>query len=390
MLGTYYIEKLIGFKDLIIDHINSTDTDMVIHCHLRRRQHSCPNCGYQTSKVHDYRIQAIKDAPMRGLNVTYLYKKRRYCCPLCYKRFYEKNTLSPRYHRMTTRLIQLIIKKLRTTHSMTSIARECNISVTTIVRLFKYINYTNTHMPTVLSIDEFKGNAGRKFQCIITNPKTHTVLDILEGREKHILTNYFRKYKDRANVKYFVMDMWKPYKEIAEIYFKDAIIVIDKYHFIRQVTWAFDRVRKELQKQLHPHRRKYFKRSRWLLLKRMDKLTPSEKDAANVMLDASTKLSEAYMLKEKFYEFVDASSYEDAVKKLHTWYMFVSVSDLPAFDTCMQTMINWEPYILNSFKCPYTNGYTEGVNNKIKVIKRCAYGLRNFERFRTRILHVMH
>jgi transposase len=389
MLGTYYTETLIGFKDLVLDNVRTNETDMVIQCHLRPKLHNCPACGHQTSKVHDYRIQNIKDAPMRGLNVTFLYKKRRYCCPLCKKRFYEKNTLAPRYHRMTTRLIQFIIKKMHATHSMTSIARECNISITTIFRVFKYISYTNSYMPEVLSIDEFKGNAGRKFQCILTDPKSHKVLDILEGREKHILSAYFSTFKDRANVKYFVMDMWKPYKDIAETYFKNATIVIDKYHFIRQITWAFDRIRRDLQKELHPHRRKYFKRSRWLLLKRMRKLSDEQKDAANVMLDASTKLSDAYMLKEKFYEFIDATSYGEAVKKLHAWYMFVSVSDLPAFDTCMQTMINWEPYILNSFKCSYTNGYTEGVNNKIKVLKRNAYGVRNFERFRTRILHVM-
>ncbi|MDA3844992.1 MAG: ISL3 family transposase, partial [Vallitaleaceae bacterium] len=277
----------------------------------------------------------------------------------------------------------------RTTHSMSSIARECNLSVPTIFRLFKYISYTNTHMPEVLSIDEFKGNAGRKFQCILTDPKSRKVLDILEGREHYILSDYFRQYNDRNNVKYFVMDMWKPYKDIAETYFKNATIMIDKYHFIRQITWAFDRIRRDLQKELHPHRRKYFKRSRWLLLKRMCKLTDNQKAAANVMLDASTKLSDAYMLKEKFYEFVDSSSYEEAVRKLKAWYMFVSVSDIPAFNNCMQTIINWEPYILNSFRCPYTNGYTEGVNNKIKVLKRNAYGVKNFDRFRTRILHVM-
>ena len=55
----------------------------------------------------------------------------------------------------------------------------------------------------------------------------------------------------------------------------------------------------------------------------------------------------------------------------------------------MNTIIHWQDYILNSFECPYTNGYTEGVNNKIKVLKRNAYGVRNFKRFKNRILHMM-
>jgi transposase len=256
--------------------------------------------------------------------------------------------------------------------------------------VFNYVNYSFKHLPSVLSIDEFKGNAGKnKYQCIITDPKNKKVLDILKGREQHILTEYFKDFKDRKNVKYFVMDMWKPYKEVAETFFKNSTIVIDKYHFIRQVIWAFEKVRKSEQKKFASVRRKYFKRSRFLLLKRMKKLNEEQLQAVEVMLKTSTKLNDAYMLKEKFYEFVDSPDLESAKRNLKTWYLFVATCNVPEFDECVKTINNWEKYILNSFICPYTNGYTEGVNNKIKVLKRNAYGVRNFERFRNRILHVM-
>ncbi len=77
------------------------------------------------------------------------------------------------------------------------------------------------NLPEVLSIDEFKGNSGeKKYQCILTDPKNKKVLDILHGREKHIMSDYFRKFNYRDKVKYFVMDMWQPYKDIAEIYLR--------------------------------------------------------------------------------------------------------------------------------------------------------------------------
>ena len=76
----------------------------------------------------------------------------------------------------------------------------------------------------------------KKYQCILTDPQNKKVLDILHGREQHILSDYFRKFNDRDKVKYFIMDMWQPYKDIAETYFKNATIIIDKFHFIRQVT----------------------------------------------------------------------------------------------------------------------------------------------------------
>lgn len=389
MLNNNYIQELVQLKDIIVNDVKQDDFSINIYLHLPKKSHHCPDCQQTTSLVHDYRQQTIKDCSAFG-KITYLhYKKRRYRCPHCNKRFPEKNTFLPKYHRMTTRLIKFIVKKMKSTHSMTSIAKECNLSVTTIFRIFKYINYVNLRMPEVLSIDEFKGNAGRKFQGIITDPKSRKVLDILEGREQHILTSYFRKFKDRNNVKYFVMDMYRPYKEIAETYFKNAKIVIDKYHFIRQITWAFDRVRKQEQQKFYTTRRKYFKRSRFLLLMRRSKLQGDQLDQVSAMLSISPRLATAYWLKEKYYEFVDCSNKKDALKKLEEWYICVSSQNEKEFDVCMKTMINWQEYILNSFDCPYTNGYTEGVNNKIKVLKRNAYGVRNFNRFRNRILHMM-
>lgn len=385
-----YIEKLLGIKGVILKNIEENSNSITITFKLEVKEHTCPCCGAITTRIHDYRVQTIKEVPMFGKHTYFKYYKRRYVCSSCNKRFYEDANFVPRYHRMTSRLVSYIVTKMRNIYSMTSIAKECNVSVPTVTRVFNYVNFSFKNLPSVLSIDEFKGNAGKhKYQCILTDPKNKRVLDILEGRELHILTDYFKKFKDRKNVKYFVMDMWQPYKDIAETYFKNATIVIDKYHFIRHVIWAFERVRKSEQKKFAAVRRKYFKRSRFLLLKRMKNLNEEEIQAVEVMLKTSSKLQDAYMLKEKFYDFIDSTDLESAKQNLKAWYLFVSTCDVPEFDTCVKTINNWEKYILNSFTCNYTNGYTEGINNKIKVLKRNAYGVKNFDRFRNRILHVM-
>lgn len=389
MLNEYYTEKLLGMKDIIITNIETEENELSIFFELHRKVHNCPHCQQQTDSVHDYRIQVFKDVPILGQNTKFHYRKRRYVCKHCSCRFYEKNTFLPKYFRMSSRLIQYIIDQMRSTHSMSSIAAHCNLSITTIFRVFKFINYTNTSLSRVLSIDEFKGNAGRKYQGIITDPVNKKVLDILPGREQHLLSDYFKHFDHREKVQYFIMDMWAPYRDIAETYFKNATIVIDKYHWIRQVTWAFDRVRKSEQKKFYTTRRKYFKRSRHLLLKRSRYLSEEELDQVTIMLNTSERLSIAYLLKEKFFEFVDSPDKKTALKKLKEWYIYVGTQDEPEFKKCMDTMINWQEYILNSFSCPYTNGYTEGVNNKIKVLKRNAYGMKNFSRFRNRILHMM-
>lgn len=381
---------MLGFKGLIIEELDTAPDSISFSFSLEIKTHNCPRCHQQTNKVHDYRTQMIKDIAVSGKKTFLYYKKRRYHCRHCNKRFYEKNDFLPRYQRMTSRLIQYIISTMKKVYSVSDIAKDNNISPSTALRLFKYINYSMRKLPEVLSIDEFKGNAGgKKYQCILTDPQNKKVLDILHGREQHILSDYFKDFKDRDNVKFFVMDMWRPYKDIAETYFKNATIVIDKFHFIRQVLWAFERIRKNEQKKFAKNRRRYFKKSRSLLLKRRQYLTSEEVDQVNIMLTTSENLQKAYLLKEKFYEFVDSENLESAKKNLKAWYMFVMSCRLEEFEKCSRTIFNWQKYILNSFTCTYTNGYTEGVNNKIKVLKRNAYGYRNFWRFKNRILHVM-
>ena len=88
-----------------------------------------------------------------------------------------------------------------------------------------------THLPTVLSIDEFKGNAGgQKFQAILTDSAHHKALDILPSRTQVQIAEYLRSFSNRKQVKYFIMDINKVYLDIGLTYFPNATIVIDKFH----------------------------------------------------------------------------------------------------------------------------------------------------------------
>lgn len=388
MLYNHYTEKLIGLQDIIVKNINKNNGNIFITVELSKKPHVCPSCGKITSYVHDYRLQKIHDIPSFGSNVFLLLRKRRYVCKECNKRFFEENMWLPRYYRLTKRLVGYIIDRLSDVRSFTSVAKEVNLSVSTVIRMFDVIGSPKVSMPKVLSIDEFKGNAGKeKYQCIITDPENSTILDILPTRHKNDLICYFKKF-DRSKTKYFVSDMWSAYEDISKTFFKQAIFVVDKYHFIRQVTWAFEKVRKEEQQRFSKTRRIYFKRSKRLLTKRFCNLSTEEMHQVFVMLDASEKLKQSYWLKESYYEFLNASNSTEAKKLLSDWINTAGNSKIEAFVKCSDTMVNWSKGILNSFDYKYTNGFTEGVNNKIKVIKRNAYGYRNFERFRKRILHI--
>ena len=390
MLYKHFTEKILGLQDLEIEKVEEIDNSIHLYCHIERKAHKCPVCGVMTDKIHDYRWQIIKDIPAFGKLFYIHIKKRRYRCS-CGKRFAEKNTFLPRYHRMTNRLSAYIIDKLRSEVSFSNVAREVNLSVSTVIRVFDLVSYSPQKLPDALAIDEFKGNTNsEKYQCILTDPVNKVVLDILPKRYESYLTKYFNSFsrEERSHVKYFLSDMWKPYSNVSSVWFKNATQIVDKYHWIRQVIWAFEAVRKQEQKKFSKSHRIYFKKSRTLLLKRFHFLSDEQKQQVNIMLYASTTLSSAYFFKEDFLKILDCKDRVSAKNAMSDWINSALVCGIPQFEKAAKSMINWLSGILNSFSSPITNGFTEGCNNKIKVLKRNAYGYRNFYRFRNRILHI--
>jgi transposase len=292
---------------------------------------------------------------------------------------------------MTSRLAGYVINKLQCECSFSSVAKEVNLSVSTVIRIFDMVSYSPKALPSALSIDEFKGDTNdEKYQCILTDPVNKIVLDILPKRYEHYLTGYFKQFpkENRDNVEYFVSDMWKTYSSTSSVWFKNATQIIDKYHWIRQVIWAFEAVRKQEQQNFSKSHRQYFKRSKTLLTRRFKYLSDDEKQQVNVMLNASVNLSRAHFYKEQFLAILDCKDITSAKTAMCEWIWFTQDCATPQLEKCAKTMQNWISGILNSFEVPLTNGFTEGCNNKIKVLKRNAYGYKNFNRFRNRILHM--
>ena len=383
------IRKLLNLKEVFVKKIIHGDEVVKIFLETKPREHTCPCCQGKTTKVHDYREQVIKDLPFQFKHTYLILRKRRYVCA-CGKRFYESYDFLPRYHRMTNRLVHFICKELQKMVSMKHVAEIANVSVSTVLRVFQHIDYEKPSLPQVLCIDEFRGNAETgKFQCILVDGKKNRILDILPNRSQATLIHYFTRTprKERHQVKFFVCDMWQPYVDLARTFFPNAKIIIDKYHFIRQVTWAIENVRKRLQKTMPYDLRKYYKRSRKLILTRYHKLSEENKQAVDLMLLYNEDLRQAHYLKEQFYEICQSDQYSYQRTAFSKWIQHAESSGIPEFEACARTFQNWSKEILNAFKYGYTNGPTEGFNNKIKVLKRVSYGLKNFHRFRNRILH---
>ena len=121
MLNTNYTEKLLELKEVILLNIENTKDSKIVEFKMAQRIHKCPRCGDETSKVHDYRIQDVKDIPILGNNTILRIHKRRHVCKTCGKRFYEHIPLVPKYQRTTNRLWLYVLKCLNDTVSMKSV-----------------------------------------------------------------------------------------------------------------------------------------------------------------------------------------------------------------------------------------------------------------------------
>ena len=184
--------------------------------------------------------------------------------------------------------------------------------------------------------------------------------------------------------------MWKSYADIASTYMKNAIPLVDKYHYIRQIIWAFEWVRKTIQKKYGKENRLLFKHSKRILTMRKAKLSPEQLEQVEYLLYLSDDLRRAYFLKEKLYDIIDCKDRKQTKELMYQWILLAQASKLTDYNKCADTLQNWAKPILNTFLYPFTNGFTEGCNNKIKVLKRNTYNDRNLTRFRNRILLIFH
>ena len=384
-----YTEIIFKIKEEYIKHTRVNE-DGSVHFTLEIpvAEQVCPRCGASTRKSKGKRSRDVKFGAMQHHTVTATYLQRRYKCQECNHTFIEKNPFVSRYLRLSKSNLEYLFRQLGEKGSFTEMAKRSDISVSTVIRYCSKLAIPKpAQLPTVLGIDEYKGNAeGQMYQVIITDLRNHSVVDILPKRETRALIQYFKTFSKEAReqVKYIVMDMCPLFKLVMQTMFPHAHIVADRYHVCRLVDWALERVRKREQKQLVVHSR-MLKYNRRVLMKNPDTLTESERVKLLEILRISDDLRRAYGLRLGFRKIFKTYSIPNIERLIQLWLKIVESSHLPEFSNFKTSFISWFPQIVNAFVLPYSNGFTEGCNNNIKVLKRISYGLRHFERFRVRI-----
>ena len=366
-------------------------TDDCLVFHLPRKQHDCPACGSSYTYVDRYREQILVGIP--DARLTYIYKNRRYRCQECGKTFSENRSFIDAYQRMPCSVIERIVHAHEELVSAAHIARRHDISATTVMRHFA--REVQQEEPTVLnqviSIDEFCGNVGAKYQVVINDLSNRSCCNVIDDRCAVTIYNKLLAYpeSERENVAMVSIDLSPFFHKLVEECFPNAVIAADKFHAVRLANNALDAIRKEVQMGLDKHNRKWFKNARRVLLRREHKLSSGERVKLSHMFAFSEKLNLAHALKEEYYRIFDSCDWKMFKERLHSFKEHVLASNIAPFIKVLKTTEQWEKEIWNGIHTGYNNGFTEGCNTTIKTLKRVCYGFRNFENFRRRIMYIL-
>lgn len=411
-----YILLGLDRKEVNIMTIEANEKELIeVELESRKKKARCPECGKFTSHLHS-KLKPIKSVYLTsaGININLIIHKKRYHCYKCNKIFTEEININTKDGSISNKVkIKIRIDLLDYTKTFKKIADENRVSEYIVRKeLIEATNAIPDHiknLPKVISFDEFKADTkAGKYAFILNDPIHKKVLDILPNRKKEYLIQYFTYTENRHSVEFVISDMYEPYLLVTRIMFPKAKYVVDRFHYTRYIMDAVDKIRIRLQKQYGEKSKKYkmLKNRKnvslirkysndidwWVLVKRYKNghlvdVLPG--DILRELLNISDDLRIGYRLKEEFLDIVNHATYENAEEQLTCWISKCIASNIAEFIEAAGTIARWKEYIVNSFiDKRYSNGFTEGINNKIKVIKRVAFGYKSFELLRKRILYI--
>jgi transposase len=350
----------------------------------------CPDCGGGEVSLHDRRKQWVEDRPVRDQRVFLLCEKRRFRCTRCGVLFPEKYPSLVHYGRCTKRMAEWLFHLCRT-RSIAEVAAEIGWTRPRLDRLFHRlaaaaIEQRQQEVPEAIGIDEFAVLRRHQYHTVVTDLNGRCTHEILEGRSKQTIHDFLQTVQNPGRVKIVVTDMWDAYRQAIRSCLPHALHIVDKFHVIRHANWAVDQVRRRGRKGRHASTKSPWWKARWHLLCKQEALTKRQRELVEALLQEDELLRRAYDLKERLRCWYQHKSLERAATEFPNLVQAMMSSEIPEYKTLAQTMLAWQSEILAYFLYPYTNGFTEGTNTKIKLLKRIGYGIPSFQKLRNRIL----
>lgn len=410
------IVKSLGLQGVKLESWETCDKDLklVLHARQDRETAGCNQCGCQISHVHEWKLRKIKAAPIGAYEEVWIYLKQlRGNCFICDDKVRSAGVdfTHPQFQNMTYSLFE---KAGRLCEEMTceSVARILRLNPKSVWDLDQYrmkqlkplLNYAERKLDLEqMSADEvhFRTIFGKKSSDkntikFITNlvcTKMRKVLSNSMGRKGSSLLNCLKVLtKEQLDkIKFFAVDMHDAFIDTVSSTCKNAKICVDRFHLAEGLNKVFDKVRKEefkkakenedrfLMDVLQPHKR-------YILVEREKNLSKGDFTKLERLLDVNQNIFMASVLVEHFHKVLDQKNVKDFRKTLILWYRYARESKLKPFLDFAKTLRKYRNYIEGYVMSGLTTAVSEGLNNKIKVLRRMGYGYTNPESFMHKIL----
>lgn len=362
----------------------------------RRFRPVCYVCG-ECRPLHSWRCRAVRDLDFGAARVTLVVRYRYLRCEGCGGVRSEDLDLFEPYQRVTKRLARYIhdLCKLMTVREVADHLGLDWKTVKDVDKRFLEAEHGQTEYDglRILAVDEISIKKRHRYLTVVLDYETGRVVWLGKDRTCATLTRFFEKMpaEQRQQLEAIAMDMWDPYIKAVRETVPHVRIVFDLFHVVSAFNKVIDHVRVVEMRRAAAEDKSVYKGSRYLLLKNPENVRPGrEKEHLATLLALNETLSRVMILKEELKSIWYFRNREMAKARLHNWCRLADQIDHASVRAFARTLRRHRYGILNHCDYPIGTSKLEGVNNKIKVIKRKAYGFHDERYFSLKVIQAFH
>ncbi|MBC8478526.1 ISL3 family transposase [bacterium] len=357
----------------------------------RGHKRHCSACGHQVYVVHDYHKRHIRDLPILDAQThLHVHLSRVECSHCGGPKLEHVEWLSP-YSRITKRFAEAVARLCQVL-PVKHVAEHFCLGWHTVKAIDKaYLQETLEPLDlsdvTVLCMDEFAIHKGHRYATVVMDPLRKRVLWVGNGRSRKDVAKFFELLgvDGCKRIKAVVMDMSTSFELEVRKHCPAAEVVFDLFHVVAKYgREVIDRVRVDEANRLREDKpaRKVVKSARWLLLRNAENVTKA-KDQVKLreLLKANKALMAVYILKDELKQLWACRNSEVAIARWLQWHRKAMYSGIKTLEVFAKRLLPYLQGIIAHSRWPLHTSLIEGVNNRIKVIKRMGYGFRDEEYF---------
>ena len=376
-----YLDRLLNLPNTTVESFTEEEDKIVLKLRFLHDEIVCPNCNTHNGKLKQNRPILIRDLSVFGKIVYLNTPRRQFYCQQCQKHFTEKIPFVDWERRYTQRYEEYVYQRVQSA-SVEQISGDEDLSWDQVQGIFdhqfslkKKDNWKEVKRVSIDEVSKRKGH--RDFVTVVSNIDAGELLEVIDSHKQDDIIEILKQQpiEIREKVEEVSVDMWGGFPKVVKEVFPNAKVVIDRFHVMQPVIKELNQLRQKAKIKI--------KGSRFILLKNKVDLTEEEKVKLENILKCSKRLRLAHNLKEDFRNIFETyKTPEEGQKQLQEWLQKAKA----VYGAVLETIGNHLDNICNYFLNRTSSGVMEGLNNRIKLIKRQAYGFLNFINFRSRLL----